>query len=176
MPRPDLSRVPEFFHNYINQVPEDDLMTAFNNNSSSFTKFLSTIPPAKQDYRYAEGKWTIKEILQHIIDAERIFSYRALRFARKDATPLPGFDENLYAENAGTDKRKWNDLLEEFKSVRRSTELLFKSFSPEQLEAAGVSSNNPNYVLGMGFICVGHCIHHQNIIKERYLVEKVSAN
>ena len=169
MPRPDLTRVPEFFHNYIRQVPEEDLTVAFENNTSSFIQFLNTLPPAKQDYRYAEGKWTIKEILQHIIDAERVFSYRALRFARKDATPLPGFDENLFAENAATERRKWDELVEEFKAVRKSTEILFNSFHSEQLESGGVSGNHPNYVLGMGFICVGHCIHHRNVIKERYL-------
>src|SRR6187401_310355 len=97
MSRPDLARVPEYFHRYINQVEEDDLMPAFRNQTETFIDFLEQIPPAKIDYRYAEGKWTIKEILQHIIDAERIFAYRALCFARKDATPLPSFEENDYA-------------------------------------------------------------------------------
>src|SRR6188508_2238332 len=111
MPRPDLARVPGFYHNYINQVPETDLMTAFKNQTPIALQFFQTMSPNKIDHAYAEGKWTIKEILQHIIDAERVFSYRALRFARKDPTPLPGFDENLFAENARVDKRTWNDLL-----------------------------------------------------------------
>lgn len=169
MSRPDFSRVPDFFHKYINQVTEDDLMTAINNNTGSMMAFLNSIPVQKHDYRYAENKWTIKEVLQHIIDAERIFIYRALRFARKDTTPLPGFDENLFAENAKADKRKWNDLVNEFAAVRKSTEMLFSSFDNEQLESEGHSNGHSNYVLGMGFICVGHCTHHKKVIEERYL-------
>ena len=87
MPRPDLSRMPEYYHKYINQAKEDDLMTALRSNTSSFLSLLKMIPPDKQDHRYAEGKWTIKEVLQHIIDIERVFTYRALRFARKDKLP-----------------------------------------------------------------------------------------
>ncbi len=167
--RPDLSRVGNFYHNYINLVTEDELTEAFEKESASLVRFLDTIPADKYDYRYAEGKWTIKEVLQHIIDAERIFSYRALRFARKDATPLPGFDENLFAAAAKADTRSWDKLVEEFKVVRRSSELLFNSFDEEQFQSNGISSNSPNYVLGLGFILIGHAMHHQKIIKERYL-------
>jgi hypothetical protein len=169
MPRPDLSRVPEFYHKYMNLVPENDLMTAFKNQTPVTIDFFEKIPPGKIDYAYAEGKWTIKEVLQHITDAERVFSYRALRFARKDATPLPGFDENLFAKNAKTDRRNWSDLLDEFRSVRKSTEYLFKSFDEEQMNETGISSNHPNYVLAFGYISIGHALHHVNVIKERYL-------
>jgi uncharacterized damage-inducible protein DinB len=167
--RPDLSRVGSFYHNYINQVTEDELAEAFDKESASLVRFLDAIPADKYDYRYADGKWTIKEVLQHIIDAERIFAYRALRFARKDATPLPGFDENLFAASAKADTRSWDKLVEEFKVVRRSSELLFNSFDEEQLQSNGISSNTPNYVLGLGFILIGHAMHHQKVIKERYL-------
>ena len=167
--RPDLSRVGNFYHNYINQVTEDELAEAFDKESASFIRFLDTIPEEKYDYRYAEDKWTIKEVLQHIIDAERIFSYRALRFARKDKTPLPGFDENSFAAASKADARNWDKLLEEFKVVRRSSELLFHSFDEEQLQSDGISSNASNYVLALGFILIGHTMHHQKIIKERYL-------
>ena len=169
MARPNLDRVPEFYHNYIKQVQDNDLVTAFKNATPRFIDFLDKIPPDKIDYAYAEGKWTIKEMLQHIIDAERIFSYRALRFARKDPTPLPGFDENLFAQSSKAGKRNWNELVEEFKAVRKASEWLFGSFDEEQLNAEGVSSNQPNYVLGFGYITIGHCIHHMNVIKERYL-------
>jgi uncharacterized damage-inducible protein DinB len=169
MSRPDLSRVPEFYHNYINQVPENDLTIAFNNQSPVVTNFFQNLPANKIDHAYAEGKWTIKEMLQHIIDAERVFCYRALRFARKDPTPLPGFDENLFAGNAKADKRSWNDLLEEFKVVRKATEWLYNSFDEEQLDASGISNKSSNYVLAFGYISVGHALHHVNIIKERYL-------
>lgn len=169
MPQPDLTRVPEFYHNYINQVPESDLMEAFTNGTATFIDFFEKIPADKRDYRYAPGKWTIKEVIQHITDAERVFSYRALCFARKDPTPLPGFDENVFAENAMVDKRNWDDVLEEFKSVRRSSELLFASFDKNQLEASGISNNHSNYVMGFGFITVGHSLHHMRVIQERYL-------
>ena len=169
MPRPDLQKVPKFYHNYINQVPENELATAFKKESPAFIQFLENIPADKRNFRYAAGKWSIKEVLQHIVDAERIFAYRALRFARKDATPLPGFEENDYAANAKTENRNWNDLVEEFKVVRRSSEILFGSFDEEQLNASGISSNHSNYVLAFGYIIIGHANHHRNVIRERYL-------
>ena len=167
--RPDLNRVPQFYHNYVNQVPENDLMTSFKNQTEIFLEFLNSIPPGKINYAYAPGKWTIKEVLQHIIDAERVFSYRALRFARKDRTPLTGFDENLFAKNAKAENREWNDLVEEFKAVREATEWLFGSFDEEQLNESGTASNSSNYVLAFGYISVGHSLHHKKIIEERYL-------
>ncbi|HSU28562.1 MAG TPA: DinB family protein [Chitinophagaceae bacterium] len=169
MPKPDLSRVASPYHNYINQVQEDDLASAFANGTKNFTGFIESIPAGKQDYKYAPGKWSIKEVLQHIIDGERVFAYRALCFARMDSTPLPGFEENLWAENAHCENRKWNDLVEEFRTVRKASEILFASFNEEQLEASGIASGNPNYVLGFGYIIIGHSLHHQRIIKERYL-------
>ncbi|MBC7946807.1 MAG: DinB family protein [Chitinophagaceae bacterium] len=167
--RPDLSRVPQFYHNYISQVPQDDLMKAFSTETPAFVGFMESVPAEKHDYRYAPGKWTIREVIQHIIDAERIFAYRALRFARKDATPLPGFDENTFADNAKADRREWNDLVEEFKVVRAASQYLFASFDEEQMEASGTSNNNSIYVRAVGFILVGHCNHHMRVIRERYL-------
>jgi uncharacterized damage-inducible protein DinB len=167
--RPDLSRVPVFFHNYISQVKQDELQEAFSIETPAFVQFIESIPSSKYDHRYAEGKWTIREVLQHVIDAERIFAYRALRFARKDTTPLPGFDENSFAENAKSDKREWKDLVGEFKAVRTASEYLFASFDKDQLEATGTSNNNPIYVLGLGFILLGHSLHHKRILMEKYL-------
>jgi hypothetical protein len=169
MPRPDLSRVPEFFHGYISKVKEDDLMSALAKSTSELFILLKSIPAEKQDYRYADGKWTVKEVVQHMIDGERVFTYRALRFARKDDTPLPGFDENLFAQTAKADKRNWNDLVEEFSALRKASEAMFASFDNEQLEAEGVASESPIYVLGIGYIVAGHVNHHCQIIKERYL-------
>ena len=169
MARPDLSRVPEWFHRYIAQVEGDDLLPALTQQHSSFIQFLEKLPADKRDYRYGPDKWTIKEVLQHIIDAERVFLYRALCIARGEQQSLPGFDENEYAANSKAHNRNWNDLLEEFKAVRRSSEILFASFDNEQLEAAGISNKNPIYVLAIGFIIAGHVTHHLNVIKERYL-------
>jgi hypothetical protein len=169
MPRPDLSRVPEFYHGYINKVKEDDLMAGLKSSTKNLFDILKSIPAEKQDYRYADDKWTIKEVVQHMIDGERVFTYRALRFARKDDTPLPGFDENLFAQTAKADKRNWNDLVEEFTAVRKATEAMFGSFDNDQLEATGTASGASNYVLGFGYIVAGHVNHHCGIIKERYL-------
>ncbi|MGC4036392.1 MAG: DinB family protein [Chitinophagaceae bacterium] len=170
MARPDLDSTPVFFHNYINQVVGDDLMKAFKKESPALFQFLESIPAEKYDYRYAEGKWSIRELIQHMIDAERIFAYRALRFARKDATPLAGFDENSYTDNSKADKRSWQELIEEFKTVRKASEYLFGSFDDEQLNAKGISSNNSISVLAFGYIVIGHPLHHVNIITHRYLV------
>ena len=169
MPRPDLSRVPEFYHGYISKVKENDLMSALQNSTSELFSLLKAIPKEKHDYRYAEGKWTIKEVVQHMLDGERVFTYRALRFARKDDTALPGFDENLFAQTAKADKRNWNDMVEEFTALRKSTEAMFASFDNEQLEQTGIASENSIYVLGIGFIVAGHVNHHCQIVKERYL-------
>lgn len=144
-------------------------MSALRNNTSSFLSLLRMIPPDKQYHRYAEGKWMIKEVLQHIIDIERVFTYRALRFARKDETNLPGFDEKVFSINAKADKRNWDDLVEEFTSLRKATELMFGSFDDEQLESSGTASNVSMYVLGIGYIIIGHCEHHLAILKEKYL-------
>lgn len=169
MPRPDLSRVTAFYHRYINLVKEDDLVTALKKQSDSFPGFLASIPAAKREYRYAEGKWTVKEMLQHIIDTERIFAYRGLCIARKEQASLPGFDENEYADNSKAGSRSWDDLVEEFKVTRRSNEILFSSFDNEQLETNGTANGNPVYVLSIGFMLVGHIEHHVNVLKERYL-------
>jgi len=169
MPRPDLSRVPDFFHGYISKVKEDDLMAGLKSSTKNLFDLLKSIPPEKHDYRYADGKWTIKEVLQHMLDGERVFTYRALRFARKDDTPLPGFDENLFAQTAKADKRNWNDMVEEFTALRRSSEVMFASFDNEQLEAEGNASERSIYVLAIGYIVAGHVNHHCQIIKERYL-------
>ncbi len=169
MSRPDLNLVPEFYRNYIQQVKEENLFDAFRNNTNEIVNFLSTISSDKQNYSYAENKWSIKEVIQHIIDSERVFSYRALRFARKDTTPLPGFDENLFAKNAKVENKNWGNLIDELVTVRKATEFLFNSFDDDQLSEIGIANKNKISVLAIGFVCVGHCKHHINIIKERYL-------
>lgn len=169
MARPNLNEVPSFYHNYVRRVPENDLMPALRNQTPSFLRFLNRIPAAKRNYRYARGKWTIKELLQHMIDAERVFAYRALCFARQDKTALPGFDENSYAASSKAQKRNWEDMIAEFKSLRQSTELLFASFDRQQLGSKGIANNNPISVLAIGFIVTGHAYHHLHILRERYL-------
>jgi hypothetical protein len=168
MPRPDLSRVPAYYHNYINKVAQDDLSNALQQHQGTLTAFLETLPADKWNYRYAEGKWSVKELMQHIIDAERIFAYRALTFARKDKTPLPGFEENDYAAASEADRREPYSLLTELKTVQAATLTLFDSFSPEQLDAEGMANGKPVYVAAIGFIMAGHALHHLDVLKERY--------
>lgn len=159
-----------FYANYINQVStEYTLIEELEISVHRLIKFVQDIPMDKFDYRYAEGKWTIKGILQHIIDAERVFAYRALRFARNDKTELPGFEENSYADQAHGNKRSIQVLLTELAVVRQSTLSLFKSLSEEELLRSGIASNNPMSVRALGFVIIGHQNHHQRIFKERYL-------
>lgn len=132
-------------------------------------KFVQNIPLDKFDYRYADGKWTIKDILQHLIDAERIFAYRALRFSRNDQTQLASFDEDEYVIEANANRRSIQDLLTELAVVRQSTLSLFRSFSQEELLRNGIASNNPMSVRALGFVIIGHQNHHQRIFEERYL-------
>lgn len=165
----DLSRVPTFYHNYIKHVQVEKLNDAFSSYTKEWIGFLNGIPGEKWNHAYAEGKWTIKELVQHVIDGERIFSYRALRMARKDQTPLPGFEENEYAANSKADKRSKEDLIDESKIVRQATMKMFASFDEEQLESSGIASGSPVYVKAIGFIIVGHAEHHKNILEERYL-------
>jgi uncharacterized damage-inducible protein DinB len=159
-----------FYANYVAQVSDEYTLTEeLEISLHRFIKFVQDIPMDKFDYRYAEGKWTIKDIIQHIIDAERIFAYRALCFARKDKTNLPGFEEDDYVEEANANNRSIMDLLTEFSAVRHSTLLLFKSFSNEQLIRVGIANENPMSVRAVGFVIIGHQNHHQKVFEERYL-------
>lgn len=134
-----------------------------------FIRFVQNIPMDKFDYRYADGKWTIKEIIQHIIDAERVFSYRALRISRNDQTDLAAFDENSYNANTNANARSLQDLLTELATARQSTLQLFKSLSQEQMHLTGLVSSNRISVRAIGFMIIGHQKQHQNIFKELYL-------
>lgn len=164
----------DFYTNYINNAPDNDVLKGIKKNTKSFRKFLKDIPSKKRNYAYADGKWTIQELLQHIIDGERVFAYRALTIARRDKTPLPPFDENIWAASANELKRYWKDTVEEFKAVRKSTELLFASFREEDLLVTGTANSNPINTLALGYIISGHVQHHINIIKDRYLKKQQS--
>ncbi len=159
-----------YYGNYISQVSEEyTLIEELEISLHRFIKFVQDIPMDKFDYRYAEGKWTIKDIIQHLIDAERIFAYRALCFARKDVTELPGFEENDYVNEANANNRSIMELLTELSAVRHTTLLLFKSFNEAQLLRSGIASNNPMSARAIGFVIIGHQNHHQKVFEERYL-------
>ena len=158
-----------FYKNYTDLVAQTSLSDALLNSVSNSFDFWNSIPEEKGNYRYAEGKWSIKELLQHIIDTERIFSYRALAIARGEQTPLPGYDENQYADNCLADSRLLQEMIDEFVLVRKSSIALFKSFNESVLDNLGNASGSNLSVRAAGFIIVGHEIHHMNVVKERYL-------
>lgn len=164
-----LSNVPSFYHAYINLVKEADLTAAFLVHQKEFNSLLNTLQESQWDYRYAPGKWSVKDLVQHVIDAERIFCYRALRFARMDKTPLAGFDENTFAVAAMAEQRSIHELTAELNTVQKSSAQMFASFNRHQLEATGVANGSSIYVEAIGYIIIGHTIHHKNILKERYL-------
>lgn len=157
-----------YYSTYINKTDGLSLRDDLKSSGEKTIAFLKTIPLDKLEYRYAEGKWTIKEIIQHLMDAERIFAYRALRIARKGKTPLPGFEQDDYVTPSQANKRLIEDLINEFKAIKLATVTLFDSFSDEMLLSLGTASNSPISVRAIGFIIMGHEIHHCNVIKERY--------
>nr|WP_199000809.1 DinB family protein [Flavobacterium sp. ASV13] len=157
------------FANYIREAGEINLIEELEISLHDFIRFVQNIPLDKFDYRYAEGKWTIKDIIQHLIDCERVFAYRALRFSRNDKTSLPGFDENNYVDNTNADGRSIQELLTELSAVRHSTLLFYKSLSEEQLKRIGTASTHQLSVRALGFVIIGHQKHHQKVFEERYL-------
>jgi uncharacterized damage-inducible protein DinB len=163
------SEYPIFYSTYIKAIENVELIEELEICLHDFIRFVQNIPMDKFDYRYAKGKWTIKELIQHVIDTERIFAYRALRISRNDKTPLPGFEENDYVDNTTANKRSIQDLLAEFSAVRHSNLFLFKSFSQVQLLRMGIVSENSVSVRAIGFILIGHQKHHQKVFAERYL-------
>ena len=171
MPRPARTEYSEFYQPYLNIIPAGDseLNDLLKSSLGACNSLLNNLEPGKEDYRYAEGKWSIKELLQHIIDAERIFACRALRFARKDSTRLSGFDENLYVETSEAADRSLGSLLEEFNWVRKSNIVMFASMNESILKRKGDVDGNAISVRALGFIICGHLLHHLKVIEERYL-------
>jgi uncharacterized damage-inducible protein DinB len=155
---------------YIGLLADDGMVLAHMAANLEQTRaLLSMVPDDRLEYRYADGKWTIKEILLHIADDERIYAYRALRFARNDGTELPGFDQDRYTRYAGAQERTMASLLEEFTTVRMATLSLFDGLGDEALTRAGVASGNPMSVRAIAYHIAGHELRHRNLIRERYL-------
>jgi len=158
-----------FYKNYIKALGKANLFEILQSSLDETLNTLQNLPEEKLRYRYAKGKWTIKELLQHIIDAERVLSYRALRFSRNDATDLQGFDEDWYVANSTGNERNFNELLEEFTHVRKASILLFTSFTAKMLALSGSANGSDVTVRALGFIIAGHNMHHLKIIREKYL-------
>lgn len=168
MYRPTAEEFNPYFGPYISQV-EGNVLNELKEQAEQFPTFIRSIPKAKENYAYAPGKWTIKELIGHIIDTERIMAYRALRFARNDDQNLPGFDENEYVKHSHYSERSLESLAEEFTLVRKANLFLFESFNEEELVRRGLANNNEVSVRALVFIIAGHLNHHQQVLKERYL-------
>ncbi|HTH57332.1 MAG TPA: DinB family protein [Cyclobacteriaceae bacterium] len=167
----NLDNIPSFYKNYVKQIDEPDVLQALRISGHRMLELVHSIPVSKADFAYGPGKWTIREMLCHMMDAERIFCYRALRFARNDKTPLPGFEENDYATQANATGRSLQTIASEMAHIRSSTIDLFESFTPEMLNRKGTASGKELSVIALGFIIPGHETHHRKILVERYLAE-----
>lgn len=167
--KPQPGSYPKYFENYVPLVKENSLLEALDVNWDAIKKLSSSISEEKANFAYAPGKWTIKQVIHHLIDTERIMSYRALRFARKDPQqPLP-FEEDLYAANSESHHRTLNSLMNEFETVRKASVSLFETFSDEIMLRTGTTASGSCTVLALGYMICGHAIHHMNVIRERYL-------
>jgi hypothetical protein len=160
-----------YFEQYLQLVSKEgkSIIEYLIDSQKNFESLLRNLPIEKHNFSYAEGKWTVKELIQHIIDTERVFSYRALCFARNDSTSLPGFDQDIFSDNDNANDRNYYDLLDEMAVLRNSSVQLYKSFSDEALFRIGVASDNKMSVRALGYLFSGHQMHHLNIVKERYL-------
>lgn len=165
----NLDTVPHYYKNYVKQVEESDLLQALRISGHRSLELVHSIPENKADFKYRPDKWTIRELLCHVIDAERIFAYRALRFGRNDKTPLSSFEENDYAPQANASGRSLQKIAMEMAHLRSSTIDLFEGFTPDMLLRKGPVNKNELSVISLGFIIAGHETHHCNILKERYL-------
>lgn len=170
MQKPASDEYQTSYQKYFDLVAEGNCLDLLRHNSLETIKFFETIPSEKLDYGYAEGKWTIKELLMHIIDTERVFSYRGLVAARGDTTtPHYRMDEELYARNVDVSQRTLESLLSEFKAVRRSTEMVFENMTDAQSQFRCNIVSHPMSARAIGYFMIGHIQHHLNIIEERYL-------
>lgn len=160
---------PKYYDSYIDLVRDKDILFTLDEQMNFTYAFLLTISERKGDYAYAEGKWSIKEVVGHLIDAERVFAYRALRFARKDKTDLPGFEENDYVKNSNYSERSLAELAEELLMLRKSNMYLFNSFTKEMMEMTGTANGGEISVEALLYIIAGHQKHHIKVINDRYL-------
>jgi hypothetical protein len=166
--RPQPDEYPVYAAKYVNLVGDDPILNILEYNQQNTFDFFTGIDPQKADYAYAAGKWTVQQVLGHIADTERILAFRALVFSR-DAVELPGFDQDIYAENADFNLRTLENLAAELKTIRESNLYLFRSITDEQSMQKGIANGNPISVRGLIYMIAGHELHHINILKERYL-------
>jgi hypothetical protein len=171
MRRPQSNEYPIVYQGYLDLVKGDNIIKELRDQVLNIQATISTIPEEKEDYCYAPGKWSIKEVIGHIIDAERVQGYRAMRYARKDKTPLPGYDENMFVANANFNKQTLYGLGHEFAIVREANLALFKVWDEEALSQMGRGNDLDCSVRAILFMIAGHATHHINVIKTRYLLD-----
>jgi len=173
--RPDATEYAPYYGKYISLVSDSDILTLLSQQLDVTLALLGSISESQANYRYAPGKWSIKELVGHMIDTERIFAYRALRFARNDKTPLQGFEQDDYIRGASFDDCALSDLASEFEHVRRSSLSLFKQLSEEAWKRTGTASDNEVSVRALAYIIAGHELHHIEILRSRYLQSSTGA-
>jgi uncharacterized damage-inducible protein DinB len=167
---PNTNEYTGFYTNYIQKsIQHKNLLQGLQTELATTLTLLNSLPTEKHTYRYAEGKWSIKELIVHLSDAERIFSYRALRFARQDKTILAGYDENLFVATSKADQRDFQAILQEFSAIRAATIQLFTSFDATDLQQIGTANDYQLSVRALGYTILGHELHHRQLIQERYL-------
>lgn len=167
--RPEPDEYGAYFSRYINLVEGDDVLQVLNSGLEKCIKFWASISEEKAQFRYAEDKWSIKELLQHLIDTERVFCYRAVSIARGESADLLGYDHDQYALTSNADNRKWSSIITEYELVRKATIALFESFDADQLGIIGSANSLPLSARAVGFINAGHELHHISIVKAKYL-------
>jgi hypothetical protein len=168
IPRPTASEYGPFYRDYIASVPGEDAWPVLDAQADAADRALASLSNERALHRYASGKWSVKEVVGHLIDCERIFAYRALRFARADATPLPSFDENRYVVAGRFDTRSMGDVVDDFRVVRASTLALFRSLEDDALLQSGVANEQRLSVRALAWVAAGHAQHHLDVLRERY--------
>jgi hypothetical protein len=166
--RPDRDEYAEYFGRYVDPVPDGDVLETLEREGERLVSLLRELPAARSTHAYEPGKWSVRDVVAHVSDSERVFSYRALRFGRSDPTPLASFDQEVFWPHAHADKRRWADLIDEFRTVRAASLHLFRSFEPEDWLRRGVASEKEISVRALAWVTAGHELHHRRILRERY--------
>jgi DinB family protein len=169
MSRPLENEYAPYFHNYVSQAPEEDILPAMRSQVDALDVLLDGVTPDRETYRYAEGKWSIREIVGHLIDGERTFGYRVLCIARGDTQNLPGFDQDQYMLTAPFDRIDLEDLLSEFRLVRLSNMAMLRTLDEAAWTRMGTANDSPVSVRALVYVMVGHVRHHMDVLRERYL-------
>jgi hypothetical protein len=167
--RPRAGEFASFYQQYIDNVTEEDVVAALDAQAHETAAILGGLSDEQASYRYAPDKWSIKQLVGHVIDGERVFAYRALSIARGETAPLPGFDQDPYVANGGADERSISDLAGELAAVRRANVMMFRAFSEEAWRRMGTASDNPVSVRALVYGILGHERHHLRVLREKYL-------